>query len=271
MHSGTSASTPGPWQHMASTYAWVAEQEMDKRNGKTEQWVLEQQITFDGHKRRPRSEKSVRRKLREEEIYTYAVEAERWMRQEEEARRVAEARNREKARLIQDELRRIEERVRRRREEEKHRIVEERIRTLMELRERERKERANAEKSVALAWKDYETRWANLAGSSEPLSFSDIPWPLSAAPAGVDQITPAGISSFLLSPLHSQGQTRKDRIRSAQLRWHPDRFQRLMKRVNEGEKGSIEEGAGIIARCLNDLMSREKGHQATHRVCPPRR
>jgi len=77
-------------------------------------------------------------------------------------------------------------------------------------------------------------------------------------PAKAGDVTPEAIVLFLFSPFHSEGQSRKERIRSAQLRWHPDRFRRLMDKVTEKDKSEVEEGVGIVARCLNDLMAREK-------------
>jgi len=241
---------------MAETYAWVVGQDLgrqDKFSRKTEKWVLEQQVFYTDPKTH---EKGVREKVWEEVIYSYENDAERWMREEEEIRRIAAEKQRERARLVEEEIRRIETRIRQKRDEEKRRNMEEKLRA-MEARERDRRERAKAEKAIVDAWRKYQDQWAAICTSTDPLTFSTIPWPLATQPTGVDGITPAGIVIFLFSNLHSQGYSRKDRIRSAQLRWHPDRFRRLMARVVEKDKEAVEEGVGIVARCLNDLMSRE--------------
>lgn len=255
-----------PWQHMTETYTWVLEQELakqDRRNKKTEKWVLEQQIFVgDGFERdwsagTRQRDKGRSRRVWEDMVHTYGVEADRWMRQEEEARRVAIEREKAKAR-IQEELRKIDVRIRQKREAEKRKAAEETAKAFSYFREQERKDRARREHGIVEAWNNYEARWAAIATSTEPLTFSTVAWPLLVPPKTPEDITPTAIMSFLLSPAHSQNQTRKDRLRNAQLRWHPDRFRRLMRKVAEKDQGAIEEGVGIVARCLNDLMAREK-------------
>jgi hypothetical protein len=252
---------------MAQTYAWVVEQEglkLQRTNRKTEHWVLEQQIFFaqpplplrpDGLKAEG---VTAQQRVWEELMCGYEVDATRWMRHEEEARSAALARERQKKQqqwVVDDELRRIEARIRHRKTDEKQRLVEERQRAHTEAREREQRERLRAERAATEAWQAYEDRWAALNASCGLLRFGDIPWPVGRTPAGPGGITPAGIVLFLFSAL--EGQSRKERIRGAQLRWHPDRFRRVMGRVVEEERERVEEGVGIVARCLNDLMRRE--------------
>jgi hypothetical protein len=246
---------------MAHTYECVVEQEymtLDQRGRKTEQWILEQQIFLTSGNQRSTPGPAAQRRMWEEVAYAYEIEAERWMRHEEEARRRAMERERQKRRIVQEEVRKIEARIRYKQETERRKAEEARARAYVEVRERERRDKARLDKATIDAWADYETRWGTLATSSESLTFSSIPWPTAHAPAKPEDITPTAIAQFLFSPLHSQGQTRKDRIRSAQLRWHPDRFRRLMGRVGDEDKNKVEEGVGIVARCLNDLMAREK-------------
>lgn len=250
-----------PWHHMAHTYEWVVEQEymtVDKRGRKTEQWILEQQIFLASRDRRPSQGPAAQRKMWEEVAYAYEVEAERWMRHEEEARRRAVEREREKRRTVQEELRKIEARIRYKQEAEKRKAAELRAEAYKALTEHERRGRARLDKVIVEAWNGYEGRWGTLLTSSESLTFSSIPWPMISPPGKAEDITSAAIAQFLFSSLHSQGQTRKDRIRSAQLRWHPDRFRRLMGRVTEEHKDAVEDAVGTVARCLNDLMAREK-------------
>jgi hypothetical protein len=246
-----------PWHHMAHTYEWVVEQEymtIDKRGRKTEQWILEQQIFLETSDRRPMQGPAAERKMWEEVAYAYEIEAERWMRHEEEIRRRAAERERARKRIVQEEVRKIEARIRYKQEVEKRKAAEVRAKAYTELRERERRDRARVEKATVDAWNDYEARWGTLAStSSKSLTFSSIPWPVISPPMKAEDITSAAIAQFLFSSLHSPGQTRKDRIRSAQLRWHPDRFRRLMGRVTDNDKILVEEAAGTVARCLNDL------------------
>ena len=60
---------------------------------------------------------------------------------------------------------------------------------------------------------------------------------------------------FVLSPLHP-GERRREKVRNALRRWHPDRFGRLSPRLKEEDREAIEEGMGTVARCLNDLLER---------------
>ena len=92
--------------------------------------------------------------------------------------------------------------------------------------------------------------------SEETLGFDDIPWPMFSQPASLEDLSEAKVAKFVLSPLHP-GETRRDKIRNALKRWHPDRFGRLSGRVKDEEKEAIEDGVGIVARCLNDLLERE--------------
>lgn len=249
---------------MTKAYAWVADQEElmkgKKRSIKTEDWVREQQYllhpkTHDYPAARPRANK-IRRQEWEELICVYGIEADQWMKQEARARRIAEEREKAKIR-IQEELRRIEMHYQEKREAET-RDREERRKAVTERREKEARDRAKLDKLILDAWTNYETRWTALASSSEPLEFKKTPWPLIIPPRNTGDITRDAIVAFLFSPLHSQKQTRKDRIRSAQLRWHPDRFRRFAGRIPEAEREVVEEGVGIVARILNELMEKEK-------------
>jgi hypothetical protein len=117
---------------------------------------------------------------------------------------------------------------------------------------------SDGQKLVADAWKRYEAGWDALAkGPSNSVSFSAIPWPTVIPPRSAEDITPPKIATFLFSSSHSTTQSRRDRIRNAQLRWHPDRFRRILSKVVEADRTKVDEAAGLVARCLNDLMARE--------------
>lgn len=242
---------------MAQTYAWVAEQEqmkLDRKKKKTEKWVIEQQnLLADKSNQRPERDRSPYRMTWEELVNGYEEDNG----EKQRAARVAAERE-EKAKEIEKEIHRIQERVQKKKEAEKKRLAEEKLRAIEMQRERERQERARSKVASMNVWLTYEARWASLASSSsERLTFRTVPWPLVSCPSNVGEIIPAGIVAFLLSPLHSQNQTRKDRIRSALLRWHPDRFQKFLAKVVEEDKDMVQEGVGIVVRCLNELMERE--------------
>ncbi|PFH51555.1 hypothetical protein AMATHDRAFT_47068 [Amanita thiersii Skay4041] len=249
---------------MAHAYTWVDEQQAYLRqkthshnSNKTEQWVLEQRVYFSHVQPQATRTRAQRQKAWEEMVHAYEVEADEWAQREAEIRRRVVRRELERARIIQEELRRTEERIKQKREAERRRIAEERAKAYLEMRELERREKQKHEKVMLEAWKSYESRWTALATSSEVLTFLTIPWPVLARPEYPGDITLEDIKAFLLWSTHSQSQARKERMRSAQLRWHPDRFRRFIKRVAEDERKEVEEGVGIVARCLNKLMAKE--------------
>ena len=91
---------------------------------------------------------------------------------------------------------------------------------------------------------------------AEPLNFSSIPWPTFTKPSGLRSITPEAVSSFLLSPNHSTSQSPRERIKKALRRWHPDKFDRVLKHVVPDERALVEEGAGVVSRILSQLLNR---------------
>ncbi|KAH7925545.1 hypothetical protein BV22DRAFT_1128959 [Leucogyrophana mollusca] len=252
-----------PRKHMMETQAWVVEQESirhDRQNLKTERWVNEQVLLADrsNHRRTKSTEtEAFRCRMWDELMYEYEADAHRWMRHEEELRRKVQEREQEKSRVVQDEIRRIQARVRQRRDSERQTIAEERMREAERAKERVRRERAKADRAMAEAWSAYESRWATLPTSSGPLTFQEIPWPLLVPPTSAEEICTEDIAAFVLSPVHSSSQSRKERIRTALLRWHPDRFRRLLSRIGDDEKAAVEGCVGSIARSLNELLSKE--------------
>ena len=235
----------------------------DMRGMKTEDWVKQQQTychsgRAHGHSA-PRSplDKS-RRQEWEEVIYVYEMGGGVRMR-DDQARRVTQEREKARAR-IQEELRRLDARFEEKREAERRERVEQSKRRAHEelIREKEKRvrDRAKLDKIVVDAWTSYESRWASLMSNSDPLEFKTIPWPVTKPARGPGDVTPEAIATFLFSQLHSKQLSRKERIRNAQLRWHPDRFRRLMGRIKAGDKAKVEEAVGTVAICLNDLRNK---------------
>jgi hypothetical protein len=244
----------------AKTYTWFMEQELAalaKEISETRQWAYEQQAyfgllpkhaaqrthtadkrprdagvgaagrNFDGERARSRGG---RRRTAEEELYTEQSQ-------------------------LQEEFDMMEARWRERvgREERRRRQAQQWAEEQKQVERRSQEE----------AWKAYERRWTTIAiagdhgGSSPPLRFKSIPWPTTAPPRSVADITPAAIAKFIFSPVHSEGMGRKERIKCALRRWHPDRFGRVLGRVDGKDKEAVERGVGIVARCLNDLLAQE--------------
>ncbi|KAF8628056.1 hypothetical protein AX17_006060 [Amanita inopinata Kibby_2008] len=125
------------------------------------------------------------------------------------------------------------------------------------------------------------------------IRFGDIPWPVWVEDEGVKQasnrftmsltssnpahhtstsstpkrtitledITAERVEDFLLSPLTIREctVTRKSRIRSSFLRWHPDKLGWLMRNIREEEVEDVMKGIGIIMSCLQRLNSGLRG------------
>jgi hypothetical protein len=138
---------------------------------------------------------------------------------------MAVEREKDKAKVIEAEIRRIQARVQKK-ENERKRLAEEKLWAAETQREIKKQEEAKAKAKAVVAsadvWRSYESRWDSIALSSEPLTFRTIPWPLATSPSSTANIIPVGIVAFLPSPLHSEGQTRKDRPRNKEnnvVRW----------------------------------------------------
>lgn len=139
-----------------------------------------------------------------------------------------------------------------------------------EERERQRREREGRQRRVAR--QEYDHKWqALLSDDGRPyegqLKFVDIPWPIfdafkaemSTAPR-VEDLTETAIRKFLLpvsaAPLMDDAKEKRDRLREAMLRFHPDKFEgRMMRFVAETERGLVREGIAQVVRVLNGLLS----------------
>jgi hypothetical protein len=111
------------------------------------------------------------------------------------------------------------------------------------------------------AWDYYETRWKRCTDAEvadQSLTFQDIPWPVFTVPSATENLTTERISVFLLYGLdgETETKTRKERIREALLRWHPDKFEgRMGAKLDTRDRDKVLDGVGIVARCLNELMA----------------
>ena len=195
-----------------------------------------------------------------------AEERAQQLRHRHEAARLAEARLRAAAEE--------EEARRRRHAEQQQQQRREQRRALREERRRQEERTRRRAREIASAWRTYEARWGLLSqrqpelGLLSALTFERIPWPVVDVPLDRTTATatattldgmlkPEAIREFLLSSAHSPDVSPKDRIRAALLRWHPDKFSRVLSQVMESERGLVEEGMGIVVRCLNEMLERE--------------
>ncbi|KAH9006156.1 hypothetical protein EDB86DRAFT_3061277 [Lactarius hatsudake] len=116
--------------------------------------------------------------------------------------------------------------------------------------ERERKRQVDARDT-------YDQRWAELLNSkSVDLRFGDVPWPVRGK-VEIAQLTAEAISAFLFpsGPDVERGRTRKEVLREAMLRFHPDKFEgRVIPRIRSEDRDSVREGANAVARAVMGLI-----------------
>ena len=125
------------------------------------------------------------------------------------------------------------------------------------------------ERALRRAWEEYDKAWERLTSSIRPVktftfrkvkfTFGDVPWPTLSQPAGavdLENITGPAIANFLLHPHREPQKSRKEKLRDAVLRYHPDKFDgRILPRVIDEDKARVQKGVEMVMKCLNELMS----------------
>lgn len=107
-------------------------------------------------------------------------------------------------------------------------------------------------------FQEHDRQWARIKTSDE-LSWDSFPWPVFKRPFETEELTGPAIGAYVLSPYHPTDKTKapKDRVKDHIKKWHPDRFEtRILTRVRAEEKEKVKEGAGLVARNLNELLTR---------------
>ncbi|KAF8699978.1 hypothetical protein RHS03_06896, partial [Rhizoctonia solani] len=190
----------------------------------------------------PASPEAIAAARRAEEIRRYQEHQEEIKYREQQAARAArEAREAAAARkAFEEERRRLEEERRKQADERKK----------------------NEEQIVIAAWARYESGWQDLINgvnaNGRPLTFYDIPWPVSMPARSFEELQSSAIEKFLLSPCHSPTKTRKMRLRAALMQWHPDKFaQRFVDRIEESHRTAILTAVNSVARTITELMTKE--------------
>ncbi|TEB31822.1 hypothetical protein FA13DRAFT_1614161, partial [Coprinellus micaceus] len=99
--------------------------------------------------------------------------------------------------------------------------------------------------------------WSSLP-SMTALRWSNFPWPMIKRPSNPEDLTTAAIEGYVLSQFYpDKSKADKDRVKEYIRRWHPDRFEtKLLNKVVEEEKERVREGAGSVARSLNDILAK---------------
>lgn len=111
------------------------------------------------------------------------------------------------------------------------------------------------EKLLTDMWENYERKWRALLAVDDPVSFKEIPWPVPVCPSSVDDLNTEVISDFLLEPLEVRANTvtRRERIRSSLLRWHPDKISTVLGRVVLDDFESVREGVNVVFMSLKRM------------------
>ncbi|OJT01713.1 hypothetical protein TRAPUB_7769 [Trametes pubescens] len=106
---------------------------------------------------------------------------------------------------------------------------------------------------VIKQWDTYKTRWKVLLASNTPLAFADIPWPVAHQPSSALDLQPEAVVLFFTESLQATGiaTTEADRLRSALLRWHPDKMSTVLARTVATDVDSVSEGVNIVFRALH--------------------
>lgn len=124
---------------------------------------------------------------------------------------------------------------------------------------REAKKQLTKEDVVRL-FERHEDQWKSIA-TKDDLQWHNFPWPMLKMPSSLGDITYTSIHGYLLSPYYpDKDRSQKDRIKDHIKRWHPDRFEtKLLPKVVEEDKEKVKEGAGMVVRTLNELLTRSNG------------
>ena len=146
------------------------------------------------------------------------------------------------------------------RQQEHARKQQEQFRREQERKERERQARTSKnlnEKEIVALFAEHDRQWSRLK-TLDDLGWDHFPWPMFKKPTEPEELTSVGISSYVLSPYHPTDKSKasRDRVRDHIKKWHPDRFEtKLLRKVREEEREKVREGAGLVARNLNEMLT----------------
>jgi hypothetical protein len=124
--------------------------------------------------------------------------------------------------------------------------------------ERLQREKEKEGKNVRLAWEAHVARWDELRLTKEnSLTFCDIPWPMLGLARTPAHITADNIAPLLIARYDASDLSPKERLRSALLFWHPDKWEgKWLSRVQDRHRPAVREGVSAVARAINELLRR---------------
>lgn len=131
--------------------------------------------------------------------------------------------------------------------------------------------RRDEEDGIMRTWNAYEERWRRLSrpgiGTDQHMAirFRDIPWPQGSAAdkepgvgavGTVEELDVESMQRFFLATLRvrTNRMTRKELVRAAWLRWHPDKLVSVLARVVPEDVGMVQEGVSLVMVCLKALQ-----------------
>ena len=141
-----------------------------------------------------------------------------------------------------------------------HRVAKERFRANLP-----RKPSAEQARDVFARYDDeWDVLKSEICERTQPIHFTQMPWPVLARITRPDQITYSAVEEFLFHPLRP-AKSPKDRLRAEIMKWHPDKFDRkILSKVMVEHIDLVKEASGRVARILTQMMMKiETGSQAT--------
>ncbi|KAF9458179.1 hypothetical protein BDZ94DRAFT_1271442, partial [Collybia nuda] len=122
------------------------------------------------------------------------------------------------------------------------------------------------EAQLVRKWETYERRWKELSAGGRgdtkaTVTFQDIPWPVDIENRDTLELCDLSVKKvedFLLGGLRVRGNqvTKKDRIRSSLLRWHPDKMTAMLARVVDEDVKIVKQGVSVVMMCLQELNAK---------------
>lgn len=122
-------------------------------------------------------------------------------------------------------------------------------------------EKEDREQRIRDRWSAYEGAWTRLTSSNDPITFACVSWPLAVPPKDPAQLRDsAAIANFLFESLGLPENTvsRKDRLRTSLLRWHPDKLSGIISRTEADDRAAVKEGIDAVVISLRSLQEEER-------------
>ncbi|KAF7979267.1 hypothetical protein HWV62_42950 [Athelia sp. TMB] len=148
-----------------------------------------------------------------------------------------------------------------RRQEEQARKQQEAFRREQEQQEMKRQAQMGkilSKDDVLQLFKIHEGQWSSLPTLRE-LGWNSFPWPVWKRPREPEDLTSTHVGAYVLSQYYpgAENKSSKERIKEHIRRWHPDRFEtKYLPKVVPEEREKVKAGAGVVARVLNEMLTR---------------